>query len=112
MQFQSEEFPIRWFYHTARTQANFNESCQLRNAIRSGQIKDPKEHNKALERWLEVLKDERDNTIAALPVMKADTRLDFYYGSDHSFPHGLDMLNAKLKLIEQEITVYLPSWRK
>src|SRR5262249_44097043 len=31
--FASETSPIRWFYHTARTEANFYESCQLRDQL-------------------------------------------------------------------------------
>ena len=31
--FAAESSPLRWFYHTARTQANFYESCQLRDAL-------------------------------------------------------------------------------
>jgi hypothetical protein len=112
MPFQAEEHPIRWFYHTARTEANFYEGCQLRDRILSGQVKGPEERQKALDRWLEVLKDERDNAAAALPVMEADSRLDFYFGGDHTYSHGADMLRAKLKLIDQEITGFLPSLRK
>ena len=31
--FEAECSPLRWFYHTAQTQANFYESCQLRDAL-------------------------------------------------------------------------------
>ena len=56
-----------------------------------------------------VLLDEQANARAALPVMEADMRLDPYFGGDHTFSHGADMLRAKLTLIEQEIDVFLPA---
>jgi hypothetical protein len=44
----------------------------------------------------------------ALPVMAGDMRLDFYFGGDHSFSHGVDVLGAKLKLIDNELNDFLP----
>ena len=38
-------------------------------------------------------------------------RLDCYYGGDHTFPHGEKMIQAKLAILQQEITEYLPSLR-
>ena len=52
-----------------------------------------------LERWREVLMDERENTRAALPIMEADVRLDPQYGFDHCFSPGAAMLRAKLALL-------------
>jgi hypothetical protein len=62
-----------------------------------------------LAEWRAVLKDERENTRAALPVLEADMRLDPYYGGDHSFSHGAAMIAAKLELLDQELNEYLPS---
>ena len=40
--------------------------------------------------------------------MAADMRLDFYFGGDHSFSHGVDVLKAKLKIIDTELNDFLP----
>jgi DNA gyrase/topoisomerase IV subunit B len=58
------------------------------------------------------LEDERDNTREALPLIQQDMRLDPYYGGDHTFPHGEKMIEAKLAILKQEISDYLPSLRK
>jgi hypothetical protein len=105
--FQAECSPIRWLYHTVRTEANFYESCRLRDRLAAGQ--DPAQSRKDCRRWLTVLKDEKANAEAALPVMEADVRLDMYYGGDHTFSHGADMIRAKIKLIDREIRAYLPA---
>jgi hypothetical protein len=110
LMFQSECSPIRWLYHTMRTEANFFESCGLRDRLSSGE--DPAQALTHYTRWLAVLKDEKANAEAALPVMEADVRLDMYYGGDHTFSHGADMIRAKINIIEQEINVYLPSLAK
>jgi hypothetical protein len=97
--FDAEVSSVRWFYHTMRTTANFYESCRRRDAT-AGCSADPDADRK---RWVEVLEDEKENTLAALPVARADVRLDFYYGSDHTFPHLEDMLQAKLVLLDEEL---------
>ncbi len=112
--FLAEASPIRWFYHTARTEANFYESCQLRDRLRvladAGVISPTQsiEAEQLWSRWREVLEDELLNTREALPVMEADMRLDFYFGGDHTFSHGSDMLKAKLEILQKEIDEYLP----
>ena len=112
--FASETSPIRWFYHTARTEANFYESCQLRDkllALAAKPSRTPDEQAEAarmLRRWREVLEDEKQNTEQARPVMAADMRLDYYYGGDHMFSHGVGVLDAKLKIIAGEINEFLP----
>jgi len=112
--FSAEVSPIRWFYHTARTQANFYESCQLRDALRelaalpelsSDQRSEAREK---LDRWRAVLRDEVENARQALPVVEADMRLDWYYGGDHTFPHAADMMRAKLEILQHEISDVLP----
>ena len=40
--------------------------------------------------------------------MAGDMRLDFYFGGDHSFSHGVDILDAKLKLVDSELNDFLP----
>jgi hypothetical protein len=62
-----------------------------------------------LRRWQEILQDERENTEQARRVMARDMRLDYYYGGDHSFSHGVDVLDAKLKLLSFELSDFLPS---
>lgn len=112
--FSAEDSPIRWFYHTARTEANFYESCQLRDSLLAfaatpdhseDELTQMQSH---YDRWKEVLSDELENAREALPVMEHDMRLDFYYGSDHTFSHGTDMIKAKIDLLETEINVFLP----
>jgi hypothetical protein len=115
LMFDAEDSPIRWFYHTARTEANFYESCQLRDQLLAIAAREPKteeqiaEARRTYERWREVLLDEKANATEALPVMEADVRLDFYYGGDHTFSHGADMIRAKLELINREINEFLPA---
>jgi hypothetical protein len=113
--FDAESGPILWLYHTARTHANFYESCQLRDALaatlKKGSLS-PVEKADAIEklaRWKPLLEDELDNTQDALPLLRADMRLDPYYGGDHTFPHGEEMIKAKLEILQREISEYLPS---
>ncbi len=113
--FEAECSPIRWFYHTARTQANFYESCQLRDALAAFAAKPERspelveQHRAMFNRWRQVLLDEQANTQAALPLVERDMRLDCYYGTDHAFPHAADMIRAKLQLLEKEIGQTLPA---
>ncbi|MCC6155973.1 MAG: hypothetical protein IT367_19555, partial [Candidatus Hydrogenedentes bacterium] len=67
---------------------------------------------KQFARWREVLLDEKANAEAALPVMEGDVRLDWYYGGDHTFPHGADMIREKLRILESEIDTALPALEK
>jgi hypothetical protein len=113
--FVSETDPIRWFYHTARTEANFYESCQIRDrvlklaAAAARNADEQAEAAKLLARWREVLADEQQNTAQARPVMARDMRLDYYYGGDHVFSHGVDVLDAKLKVLASELNEFLPT---
>ncbi len=115
LMFDAEDSPVRWFYHTARTEANFYESCQLRDRLLAFAAQESRtEHQIAdarrdYERWREVLLDEKANATEALPVMESDMRLDFYYGGDHNFSHGADMIRAKLEIIDHEINEFLPT---
>jgi hypothetical protein len=118
MVFDAECSPIRWFYHTARAQANFYESCQVRDTLLQFAKQEVrteaeiKEHRAMLERWEHVLLDEKANAEAALPLVERDMRLDCYYGTDHKFPHIADMIRAKLGLLEAEIGEILPDIRR
>ena len=115
LMFDAEDSPVRWFYHTARTEANFYESCQLRDRLIALAAQETRTQEdiaagrRAYERWRTVLLDEKANSTEALPVMEADVRLDFYYGGDHKFSHGADMIRAKLELIDREIDEFLPA---
>ncbi|NUM53392.1 MAG: hypothetical protein HUU46_07095 [Candidatus Hydrogenedentes bacterium] len=115
--FDSDASAIRWFYHTARAHANFYESCQLRDALRAlaeSETKTPEQleaAEKQFARWRDVLLDEKANAETALPVMESDVRLDWYYGGDHTFPHGADMIREKLRMLEREIDQVLPAIR-
>ena len=55
-----------------------------------------------------MLLDEKANAAEALPVMEKDMRLDFYYGGDHTFSHGSEMIRAKLEILDKEIGEFLP----
>ena len=113
--FVSETDTIRWFYHTARTEANFYESCQIRDRVlklavaASRNADEQAEAAKLLTRWREVLEDEKQNTGQARPIMARDMRLDYYYGGDHVFSHGVDVLDAKLKVLACELDEFLPA---
>jgi hypothetical protein len=116
--YDAEISNLRWFYHTFRTTANYYESCLLRDRLRAFEKEKPPSSKKVAEaerlytRWREVLLDERENAIAALPVMAGDMRLDFYYGFAGSVApgkyHGTDMIRKKLEILETEINQVLP----
>jgi hypothetical protein len=115
LMFDAECSSIRWFYHTVRTEANFYESCRLRDALMAmlaepnktpDQLKQAADMHK---QWQSVLLDEKANAMAALPLAEADIRLDSYFGGDHSFSHTTDMIRAKLELLEKDLTEFLPS---
>lgn len=114
LMFDTESNSIRWFYHTTRATANFYESCRLRDTLAT--FLDGKNPGLTLQqrkaiwlRWQAVLNDERENARSALPLAQSDMRLDFYYGGDHSFAHTATMIEAKLALLEAEISTYLPA---
>jgi hypothetical protein len=113
LMFEAEVSSIHWFYRTARTHANFYESCQLRDRLLQPGVEETDEATRAglWQRWHEVLRDEEENTRAALPLAEADVRLDCYYGGDHNFSHSADMIRAKLEIIKQEIEEFLPAVR-
>jgi hypothetical protein len=111
--FESEASQILWLYRTERTQANFFESCRLRDAL-GAMWKTPKpdqrdEAKKLFDRWTIVLADELENAKAAIPIMDADVRLDFQFFGDHTFSPGGKMLRAKVALVEHELREYLPA---
>ena len=116
--FDAECSPIRWFYHTARTHADFYESCQARDALlrfAGQQSRTPEEterNRKLLERWKQILLDEQSHMEAALRLVERDMRLDCYYGTDHAFPHVGEMIRAKMKLLESEIVETLPVYER
>jgi hypothetical protein len=116
--FDAEAGPILWFYHTARTHSNFYESCEFRDAV-AALAKKPTltvaekvNASEKLVRWKAILEDELENTRQALPLIQKDMRLDPYYGGDHTFPHGANMIEAKLVILQKEISEYLPSLAK
>ena len=109
--FAAEASSIRWFYHTIRTTANFYTSCRLRDRLlelAAAESPDSAEARELYDPWRRILLDERANARAALPVARADVRLDFHYGGDHTFPHLTEMLEAKLELLEKELNELLP----
>jgi len=114
--FEAEDLPTRWFYHTARTHANFYESCMLRNTlvpISKNDSKTPRETaeaQKQLERWRAVLEDERENTQAAISIVGKDSRLDVHNTRDGAaLEQAADLMHKKLVLLDHELQVFLPS---
>lgn len=117
--FDAEASTVRWFHHTFRSTANYYESCLLRDkllALTKESELSPANRAEAkatYARWREVLLDEKENSLAALPVMEADMRVDFYYGFGGSAApgkaHGAEMIRVKLKNLEREISQFLPS---
>lgn len=112
--FDAENSSIQWFYRTARSEANFYQSCMLRDrvlALVAQETRTSEEITEAqalLKDWDALLRDERENARAALPLAEADPRLDAYFGGDHTFSHTADMLRAKLAIIDEEIDTFLP----
>ncbi len=113
--FESQAYPIRWLYHSVRTQSNFSRSCLIRDELiplsqKKSMSVEEKARAAALYReWQEVLLDELENARTAAPIARADVRLDCYFRGDHMFNHLWDMVDAKIELLEQEIEVFLPS---
>jgi hypothetical protein len=116
--FESQAYPIRWLYHSVRTQSNFSRSCVIRDELiplSQTQTLTAEQKTRATElytQWHAILLDELENTRAAAPIARADVRLDCYYRGDHMFNHLWDMVDAKVELLEQEIEVFLPSVAK
>ena len=115
LMFEAELNAVKWFHFTARTHANFYESCMIRDrlvAVAEKTQKTPEELAEAKKRWIrwqEVLVDEQENTRRALPFVEGDMRLDCYFGGDHTFPHAADMMRAKLGIMRVELDTYLPA---
>jgi hypothetical protein len=114
LMFDSEAITTEWFYRTARTEANFYESCRIRDQLDAFGRSDVvgadarEETRKAYQRWVEVLRDEQANAEAALPLLEEDPRLDPYHRGDHSLSHSTDMLKAKLAILDHELHDVLP----
>lgn len=113
--FLAEDSPARWFYHTARTHANFYASAQIRDFLRAFAEKpahSPEELVDARLRydsWRAILTDEQANTIAAIPVVEQDPRLDFRNGAGKSLAPATELMHAKLEMLEHELNVFLPA---
>jgi hypothetical protein len=113
--FDAEANLVLWLYHTAHTHANFYDSCEFRDSLllllQKPELTDDEiaSAKAKLVRWREVLMDEKKNTETALSLVANDMRLDPYYGGDHMFSHGADMIRAKLELLDREISEFLPS---
>jgi hypothetical protein len=112
--FEAEASPTLFFYRTARSHANFYESCILRDKLHELLGNTPlkpeekAEAGRKLVRWKTVLEDELENTDAAFPLLAADVRLNPKYGGDHTFSDGVEMLKAKRDILAGEIEEYLP----
>lgn len=114
--FRAEVLPTQWFYHTARTHANFYESCRLRDFLYAFAKLESRESDAVLDaqtkydRWRAVLQDERENTILAIPIVKQDSRLDVHNNRQGAaLAPATELLSKKLELLDQELNVFLPS---
>ena len=113
--FRAEVLPTRWFYHTARSHANFYASAHHRDFLRAFAelpTHSPEELAEAqlrYEQWRAVLADEKANTIAAIPVVEQDPRLDFRNGAGKSLAPALELMRAKLEMLDHELNEYLPA---
>jgi len=114
--FHAEALPTRWFYHVARTHANFYESCLLREYFAgfsqqgSNSAAELPAAQSQYDRWRAVLADERANMLAAIPVVQQDPRLDVRYGfGGAALAPAPEMMRAKLKLLDRELDQFLPS---
>jgi hypothetical protein len=114
--FGAEEWPVRWFYHTARTHANFYESCRLRELLLAFAGRAPKtpqevtEAQSSYNRWRAVLEDERENTSEAMSVVEEDSRLDVHNTRNGTaLEPAEDLMREKLALLDHELNVFLPS---
>lgn len=115
LMFDSEALMVRWFYHIARTEANFYDAFLLQRSlhcllerVKAGTSLTEEEREGAaamMVRWREILNDELENSREALPVMEADMRLDFRY---MGFCPGPKMIRAKIGLLQKELEAYLP----
>ncbi len=116
--FESQAYPIRWLYHSVRTQSNFSKSCLIRDELiplskQESLTKDEQERAQQLyTEWQSILQDELKNAQIAAPIARADVRLDCYFRGDHMFNHLWDMVDAKIALVEQELEVFLPQIAK
>jgi len=83
LMFDAENSTVRWFYHTARSQANFYESCLLRDRLLALAAQKTRTQEEIAEaktlynRWQQVLLDEKDNAKQALPVVEKISVLIF-----------------------------------
>ena len=114
--FDSEASMVQWFYHIARTEANFYDSFLIRREfeglvarLEEGANLSEEERREAHDewvRWREILNDELENAREALPVMEADMRLDFRY---FRYAPGPEMIRAKIRILQKELDDYLPA---
>lgn len=113
--YEAETLGIRWFYHTARTLGNIYESFRLTGKLKEwieiNPLPSPEEiekGEKTLKRLQEIMLDEKQNALEAIPIAEKDPRIDTLHRGDHSFNSLIDMLHAKIKLIDQQVEEEIP----
>lgn len=107
MLFEAETSPIQWFYHTLRTCGNLFELNRVLNELKEMHDKGGEKVKRHFSRLREILLDEKQNTLLSLPIAQKDARLEIQRG-DFSFYSLVNMMNAKLDLLEKQITERLP----
>jgi hypothetical protein len=65
-----------------------------------------------ISRLQEILQDEKQNVLEAIPVAEKDIRLDTLHRGDHSFHPLMEMLHEKIKLTDRQIDVEIPLLKK
>ena len=91
--YEAETLPIRWFYHTVKTCGNVYECFRLRN----------KADKASLLRLENLLVEEKENTLQAMPIAQKDPRIDTLHRGDHSFHSLRAMMQAKIQLLNMQI---------
>ena len=109
--FEAETLPILWFYHTLRTCGNLYELNRIVMELKGERDKGEGEIRRRIERLREILLDEKQNTLESLPIAQRDTRMEVQRG-DFSLYTLVDMMRAKLELLDVQIEVRLPELEK
>jgi hypothetical protein len=107
----SELSVARWFQQTLRTTADFYEGYELRNCATGSPSIDFSQHDRAVcyQKLAELVDTEDRNTRDALSTLANDPRLDVYFQPFVAFSHSRAMIEEKLRMLDYERHVYLPS---
>ncbi|MCA9439460.1 MAG: hypothetical protein KC964_01540, partial [Candidatus Omnitrophica bacterium] len=109
--YSAEAIPIRWFYHTVRTNANFYETHLLCRQLLDTSNERSKEANVALlDRLHSVLLDEKENALQAIPLLDEDPRLEVCLHA--RLPSNKELMDTKMQVLNDELNRFLPELRR